>query len=384
MQTQTQIEIQTTNNDTNNPNHNPNPTATSTTTPTAPPINPIAKRLARMPHIIRLPSETPPPPELKRLLEARIAEIQSEQNRLDLRDEDQAFEAAANKSILSILHQHLTELRSAFPEIDAPPTPTPPQPTPAPLPSISPIGPVCPISPIPPTPPMSAQLTKQKNAEITELTEPAIQPQPHPTEPQVSSTEPGSLTTEPTEPTEPRDPNTPPPLTSPDEEQFDLALKKIPEDYREAAADLYELVHYRSKFSKLTSEQRQAVYELSDLYRPEDALKIFALPVPAGFGLKTSLAGLKRFRSDYRRILMDEKKLAAHCRTEEQRVAAESAFQQASASEETFRQATAHQLRKRLFETANDPNSDHKEIRSLLKSLELLRKPDAKPTPPNP
>src|SRR5205823_3853067 len=88
-----------------NPNTNPN-------------INPIGKRLARMPHIIALPAETPPPSELKRLIEARIAEIESEQLRLDQRDEDQAFEFAANKSILSILELHLAELHHDFPDED--------------------------------------------------------------------------------------------------------------------------------------------------------------------------------------------------------------------------------------------------------------------------
>src|SRR2546429_8246132 len=86
-------------------------------------VNPVAKRLARMPHVIALPAETPEPPELKRLVEARIAELNAEQLRLNLRDEDQAFEFAANKAILAILKQHLDELRHDFPEIDAPSAP---------------------------------------------------------------------------------------------------------------------------------------------------------------------------------------------------------------------------------------------------------------------
>jgi hypothetical protein len=114
--------------------------------------NPIALRLARIPHIIRLPAETPPPHELQRLIEARIAEIKSEQSRLDLRDEDQAFEFGANKSILSILQLHLAELRANFPAIDAPP----PLPRPAkdPLPSTGPIRPLDPTRPITPIPPI--------------------------------------------------------------------------------------------------------------------------------------------------------------------------------------------------------------------------------------
>jgi hypothetical protein len=48
--------------------------------------------------------------------------------------------------------------------------------------------------------PIPSGLTSKKNRELTELCEPAIHPQQHPTEPEVSPTEPGSLPTELSEP----------------------------------------------------------------------------------------------------------------------------------------------------------------------------------------
>src|SRR5213079_3676923 len=91
------------------------------------------------------------------------------------------------------------------------------------------------------------------NSEITEPGEPDIQPQQHPTEPEVSPTEPGSVPSEPTEPDSPADLD----------QQFAEALKTIPEGYHQIAADLYESIHRRSKFAKLTSTQRHAIYELN-------------------------------------------------------------------------------------------------------------------------
>jgi hypothetical protein len=350
--------------------------------------NPIAMRLARMPHIIRLPAKTPPPPELQRLIEARIAEIKSEQSHLDLRDEDQAFDFGANKSILSILQLHLAELRANFPAIDVPP----PLPRPAtdPLPSTGPIRPLGrarPISPIPPIPPINpatasagAVHTKNKIADLTEPTEPNVATQQHPTEPQLSRTEPGSL---PTEPTEPKASTAGAKTLKTDladlDKKFAAELKKIPVEYHEIAADLYENLHHRSKFSKLTSEQRQAIYELcdDDDHTLEDILEIISRPPPIGIGFQTSPAGLKRFCADYKRILFDKQKLEAHQRNEQQRLAAEQSFQNANTSDENFRQSTERQIRRRLFLAADNPTSDYHEIRWLVKTLDLLRKPNA-------
>ncbi|HEY6229039.1 MAG TPA: hypothetical protein VI282_18110 [Verrucomicrobiae bacterium] len=339
-----------------NENTNANPISTETTT-----INPIAKRLARLPHIITLPAETPEPRELKRLIEARIAELNSEQLKLNLRDEDQAFEFGANKCVLAILKQHLTELRQQFPEIDTPPAETE-------IPAITP------IPPIPPMPALPTQFTEKNNSELTEPGEPAIRPQQHPTEPEVSRTEPEVSETEPGSlGSEPAEPN--PSTNSDRDQQFAEALKKVPEGYQQIAADFYESIHRRSKFAKLTSRQRHAIYELNKTWNTESVLEIIAMPEPIGLGLRTSLAGLKRFLQDYRRILHEQQDLEEKCETEEARLAAEQSFQRANTSDESFRQAAERQIRKRLFDAANNPKSDYHEIRWLLKSLELLRKP---------
>jgi hypothetical protein len=323
-------------------------------------INPIAKRLARMPHVITLPAHTPEPHELARLIEARIAELHAEQLRLDLRDEDQQFEFGVNRCILAILKQHLDELVPFLPcgsrgdealtnsaESHLHDSNQRARSNPQSVQS------------------ESIQLTCEKNSDPTELTEPDLQSQQHQAEPEVSRTEPGSL------PSEPAEPNLPADLDA----QFAEAPKKIPEGYHQIAADLYESVHRRSKFAKLTSTQRHAIYELNKTWNTESVLEIIAMPSPVGLGFRTSLAGLKRFLQDYRRILRDEQDLESSLKSEEERVAVEAAFQTANASDETFRQTAERQVRKRLFDAVNNPQSDYHEIRWLIKSLEMLNKP---------
>ena len=82
--------------------------------------NTVAKRLAKLPHIISLPEPLPEPPELKRLIEARLVEVSSEQSHLDFRNEDQALEFAVNKCVLAILEHHLTDLCAESPEVNQP------------------------------------------------------------------------------------------------------------------------------------------------------------------------------------------------------------------------------------------------------------------------
>jgi hypothetical protein len=200
----------------------------------------------------------------------------------------------------------------------------------------------------------------------------------------VSRTEPGSP---PSEPAEPENSASEPPTQKTDaasmDKKFKSELKKIPVEYHEIAADLYESLHHRSKFSKLTSEERQSIYELckNDDHMLEDILEIISKPPPIGMDFQTSLAGLKRFCADYERILFDKQKLEAHQRNEQSRLIAEQSFEAANASDETFRLTAERQIRKRLFNVANDPQSNYQEIRWLLKSLEFLRKPQ--PETPN-
>jgi hypothetical protein len=362
--------------------------ATANPINTATNINLIASRLTRLPHAIKLPPETPDAPELKRLLESRIAELEAEQLRLDRRDEDQALEFGANKSVISILRLHLDDLRrlvpppKSQPTTAAPPLPSTIASAPAtPAPATAAITPTPPINPIPPINPTTGSVgaapTKNNSAD---LTEPNVDPQQHPTEPQVSRTEPSSP---PSEPTEPKD-STASPKNSKTEtadmdKKFAAELKKIPVEYHEIAADLYESLHHRSKFSKLTSEQRQAIYELceDDDHTLEDILEIISRPHPIGIGFQTSPAGLKRFCADYKRILFDKQELEAHQRNEQERLVAEQLFQTANTSDENFRQITERQIRRRLFLATENPTSDYQEIRWLVKTLELLHKPDA-------
>jgi hypothetical protein len=319
----------------------------------------ITKRLARIPHAIKLPSENLTAPELYQLLESSIAETEAKQLRLDRQDEDQAFEFVIYKSILSILRLHLDEIRRDFPESIAPP-------------ALS-------IPPLPFTETSSPDANKNNFADLTEPTEPDVDNQPHQTEPEVSRTEPGSPQSE---PSEPKDSATRPTKLKSDtsalDKKFAAELKKVPLEYHEIAADLYESLHHRSKFSKLTSEQRLGIYELceDDEHLYEDILEIISKPPPIGMDFQTSRAGLKRFCADYKRILFDKEKIEKHQRDELARRAADQSFEAANASDETFRQSTERQIRKRLFNAANDPASSYLEIRWLLKSLEHLRKPE--------
>lgn len=325
------------------------------------PDNPVAKRLARMPHVIELPAQTPEPRELKRLIEARIAELNAQQPRLNRRNDDEGMEFSANKLIISILDQHMDDLRRLFPEIDTPPIPSTPT--------------ITRSAPVPLIP--SAELAGKNKSDPTEPGEPAIQPQQHSTEPEVSRTEPqpsrsdlGSLSTEPPVPNQNHSADSDTDL----DKQFAEALKKIPEGLHQIAADLYESIHHRSKLAKLASVQRYAIYELNKTWDTESILQIISMPPPVGIGFRSSLAGLKRFLQDYRRILRDEQNVELESKTEEQRLAIEQSFETANASDESFRQAAERQIRKRLFITTADPGSDYHEIRWLLKSLELLRK----------
>jgi hypothetical protein len=299
---------------------------------------------------IYVPGDNPTPSEIILVVERRLADHQKHPSKTS---KPWTGDYAEWKAINDDLTEFLQELRAAAAAQQKP------------------IPPVAPISPIPSQPPIQpipmAQLTNKKNPDLSEPSEPAIQPQQHPTEPQVSPTEPGSPASEPTEPSEPTD-------LDDEASQFVSAFKKIPAEYHQIAADLYEIQHYRSKFSKLTSAQRQAIYELDDEHERKKILNIIAQPAPIGMNLHTSLAALKRFLRDYQRILSDDKKLENHRQQEQERLATEQSFQTANASDESFRQAAERQIRKRLFTAASDPKSDHHEIRWLLKSLELLRK----------
>jgi hypothetical protein len=97
------------------------------------------------------------------------------------------------------------------------------------------------------------------------------------------------------------------------------------------------------------------------------------MPAPIGMNFKTSAAGLKRFRSEYLRILSDERQLQEYLRNKKEKAVLDQAFQTANNSDDSFRQNTALKIRKRLFQAVNNSQSDYHEIRWLIKSLEMLR-----------
>jgi hypothetical protein len=216
-------------------------------------------------------------------------------------------------------------------------------------------------------------LTGKKSAESSESTESAFQPEPLRTEQQVSANRSLSLGTEPGSPTDAPEP--------PDNaKNFAAALDKLDPALRAVASDLYEQLHEKSKFARLSSPERDAIVELLRVHTCERVVEIIAQPPPLGLNLRTSRPGISRFRDDYIRAAMDEQKRRRDEAAEQQRLAMEAAFNAANASDNAFRKATETQIRKRLFQVAHDPASDFHEIRWLIRSLEMLK--PAQPSPP--
>jgi hypothetical protein len=209
-------------------------------------------------------------------------------------------------------------------------------------------------------------LTKEKSAEPAERGERPLQPEAFPTERQVSADRARSLSTEqfapPSDPDEPND----------NAKNFAAALDKLDPALRQVAADLYEELHYKSKFARLTSAEREAIVQLLRIHSCERVVEIIAQPRPLGMNLKTSRQGVGRFREDYIQAAIQEQKRRAAEADEERRLALEESFKKANASDDDFRKATEIQIRKRLFQVAHDPSSDFHEIRWLIRSLEML------------
>jgi hypothetical protein len=378
-------------------------------------LHPTLKSLWNIPHVLRFPDTMPAVPDVIQFIEKHITDWSAEKQTLDPTIPEQAELIAVHNCNIAILKHKLEELHRAFPEfglrdkvplsLSAPNASTNqnhnPSPNAAhnsPSPSVgegrgegAPITPTMHISPIIPIPPITPNLTNQHNPAPTETTETAPQPQPHPAETEVRPTETKVrlAETEP-RPTEteticpPSDPSATTAASGPasssqtlSDISFYAALAKIPEKQRKLAADLYEHVHHRARFASLTSQQRAAIYELCKDHTVDDVLQLLPQAPPIGLNFHTSRAGLFRFCNDFKRILLDERKLALHEQNEEQRLATEQAFQNANASDESFRQATVRGIRKRLFTSVENPRGDHHEIRWLLKSLEMLRKPSS-------
>jgi hypothetical protein len=165
---------------------------------------------------------------------------------------------------------------------------------------------------------------------------------------------------------------TDPPATA---KKFAAQLEQLDPELRQIAMDLYEHLHHRSNFARLTADQRDAILELMKVHPAEKLAQILAQPPPIGMNFETSKTGLNRFRDDFMRCAMRRSKLEAARVAEQQRLLLEEKFKQANASDETFRQTTEAQIRKRLFHAAHNADSDYHEIRWLLKSLEMLRHP---------
>jgi hypothetical protein len=207
------------------------------------------------------------------------------------------------------------------------------------------------------------KIPTKNSADSGESGESALQPQPLPPESEVS---PGESDSPPTEPGERDDPPE-------NARKFAAALDKLDPALRAAAADLYELLHYKSKFARLTSTQREAIVELLRHHTCEDVAKIIAEPPPIGMSLQTSKPGVIRFRDDYMRCAMQHGKRESEQAAEQRRLAFDESFKAANASDDSFRNVTQSEIRKRLFRAAHDPASDYHEIRWLIKSLEMLR-----------
>jgi hypothetical protein len=212
--------------------------------------------------------------------------------------------------------------------------------------------------------PELTRLTYKKRGDSGESGESALQPQPLSPESQVS---PGAADS----PQSEFDDSSDAPENA---KNFAAALDKLDPALRDAASDFYEHLHYKSKFARLTSLQREAVVELLRHHTCEHVARILAEPPPIGMNLHTSKAGVIRFRDDYLRCALQDGKRQSQAAAEQQRLASEESFQTANASDESFCQTTQTQIRKRLFQAAHDPASDYHEIRWLIKSLELLQK----------
>lgn len=154
---------------------------------------------------------------------------------------------------------------------------------------------------------------------------------------------------------------------------FAAALDKLEPGLREIASDLYEHLHFKSKFARLTSEQREAIVELLRHHTCERVAQVIAQPPPIGMSLRTSKAGVVRFREDYLRCAMHEAKQKSQAEAEARRLAEEEAFKKTNSSDAAFVQDTVQQIRKRLYQAAHNPDSDYHAIRWLIKSLHMLR-----------
>jgi hypothetical protein len=207
------------------------------------------------------------------------------------------------------------------------------------------------------------RLTKEKSGDSGESGESALQPQSLPTGSEVGPGETDSLACDSGDSAS----------VSDNARRFAAALDSLDPALRETASDLYDHLHYKSKFAQLTSVQREAIVQLLRHRTCEDVAKILAEPPPIGMNLRTSKAGVIRFREDFMHCAMQESKLKAHAAAEDQRLAADEAFQTVNASDDIFNQTTALQIRKRLFQAVQDPRADYHEIRWLIKSLEMLR-----------
>lgn len=209
-------------------------------------------------------------------------------------------------------------------------------------------------------------LTGEKSAESSESTESVLKPEPLTTEQQASANRSLSLGPESVAPTEAHEPPE-------NAKNFAAALDKLDPALRHVASDLYEQLHEKSKFARLTSPERDAIVELLRVHTCERVVEIIAQPPPIGLNLRTSRPGISRFRDDYIRTAMDEQKRRREEAAEQQRLAKEAAFKTVNVSDDAFRKDTETQIRKRLFDAAHDPASDFHEIRWLIKSLEMLR-----------
>jgi hypothetical protein len=206
------------------------------------------------------------------------------------------------------------------------------------------------------------RLTNEIFGESGESGESALQPQALPSESEVSPGESAPLPSESGEST----------ATSENAKAFAAALDKLDPALREAASDLYEHLHYKSKFARLTSIEREAIIQLLRYRTCGEIAAIIAQPPPIGLNLQTSKAGVIRFREDYLECIKQDRKLKALAEADAQRIANEEAFAKVNATDHTFRRTTVRQIRKRLFNAVQDPQADYHEIRWLIKSLEML------------
>ena len=214
--------------------------------------------------------------------------------------------------------------------------------------------------------PDAVTLTQEKIAKLTETTGSSLEPQqpaagsdPLPTGSDPAGGESGPPQTE-----------SDPPATA---KKFAAQLEQLDPELRQIASDLYEHLHHRSSFARLTADQRDAILEMLKIHSAEKLATLLAQPPPIGMNIQTSKAGLNRFRDDFMRCAMRRSKVEAERVAEQHRIAMEQRFEKANASDESFRQTTEAQIRKRLFQAAHDPASDYHEIRWLLKCLEMVR-----------